>query len=154
MRTQTSAAEYVPSTGGLPVLREAVQECRGCDLYLHASHAVFGEGPRSASVVFVGEQPGDEEDRQGRPFVGRLPPGSRVDRYQILGAVGRGGMGDVYAAYHPDLDRRNRPDRGARGATSSGPSRKPLRANEVATCSTTASWSRLPATATTIRGAR
>ena len=42
----------------------------------------------------------------GRPFVGQLHPGSRVDRYQILGAVGRGGMGEVYAAYHPDLDRR------------------------------------------------
>jgi tetratricopeptide (TPR) repeat protein/tRNA A-37 threonylcarbamoyl transferase component Bud32 len=44
--------------------------------------------------------------REGRPFVGQLHPGSRVERYQILGAIGRGGMGEVYAAYHPDLDRR------------------------------------------------
>src|SRR5262252_3184709 len=43
---------------------------------------------------------------EGPPFVGQLHPGSRVGRYQILGAVGRGGMGEVYAAYHPDLDRR------------------------------------------------
>ena len=43
---------------------------------------------------------------EGRPFVGQLHPGSRVDRYQILGAIGRGGMGEVYAAYHPDLNRR------------------------------------------------
>lgn len=73
-----TAADYVPDTGGLPVLREAVQECRGCDLYRHASQAVFGEGPRSAAVVLIGEQPGDEEDRRGRPFVG--PAGRLLDR--------------------------------------------------------------------------
>ena len=44
--------------------------------------------------------------RDGRPFVGRLTPGTQVDRYQVLGAIARGGMGEVYAAYHPDLDRR------------------------------------------------
>src|SRR4029078_5434225 len=43
---------------------------------------------------------------EGPPLIGSLAPGLRVDRYQILGAIGRGGMGEVYAAYHPDLDRR------------------------------------------------
>jgi uracil-DNA glycosylase len=59
-------------------LKEAVRECQACDLYLHAQQAVFGEGPESASVVLIGEQPGDEEDRSGRPFVG--PAGRLLDR--------------------------------------------------------------------------
>jgi uracil-DNA glycosylase len=79
MKTEPSgAAEFVPAKKTLPQLREAVQCCRGCDLYRHAIQAVAGEGPPSASIVFVGEQPGDEEDRQGRPFVG--PAGRLFDR--------------------------------------------------------------------------
>lgn len=65
-----SAAEFVPDSRSLPVLREAVQQCRGCDLYRYATQAVFGEGPQKASIMFVGEQPGDQEDVEGRPFVG------------------------------------------------------------------------------------
>lgn len=72
------ATEFIPKQRTLPVLREAVQECRGCDLYRHATQAVFGEGPKSAAVMFIGEQPGDEEDRLGRPFVG--PAGRLFDR--------------------------------------------------------------------------
>lgn len=73
-----SAAEFVPQTKSLSVLRNAVQSCRGCDLYKYATQAVAGEGPRSASIVLIGEQPGDEEDRQGCPFVG--PSGKLLDR--------------------------------------------------------------------------
>ena len=59
-------------------LRQAAKHCQGCDLYQNATQTVFGEGPRKASVVFVGEQPGDQEDRQGHPFVG--PAGRLLDR--------------------------------------------------------------------------
>jgi uracil-DNA glycosylase family protein len=78
MPERHSAADFVPPQKNLPVLREAVQTCRGCDLYAHATQAVFGEGPESASIVMIGEQPGDEEDRQGKPFVG--PAGRILDR--------------------------------------------------------------------------
>jgi DNA polymerase len=61
---------FVPPGATLPQLRDAVQHCQGCDLYCHATQAVFGEGPRKARIVMVGEQPGDQEDRAGRPFVG------------------------------------------------------------------------------------
>lgn len=57
--------------------REAVQACQRCPLYKHATQAVFGEGSRSAEVMFVGEQPGDQEDLAGRPFVG--PAGKVFD---------------------------------------------------------------------------
>jgi len=68
--SKTSAAPWVPETHKLSLLREAAPSCRGCDLYQHATHIVFGEGPSDAKVVMVGEQPGDEEDRKGHPFVG------------------------------------------------------------------------------------
>ncbi|MEJ7604778.1 MAG: TIGR03915 family putative DNA repair protein [Bryobacteraceae bacterium] len=61
-----SAAPYIPAEKELPVLREAVQGCRGCDLWETATQAVFGEGPQDASLMFVAEQPGDQEDRRGR----------------------------------------------------------------------------------------
>jgi uracil-DNA glycosylase family protein len=73
-----SAVDYLPERKALPALREAVQGCRGCDLYKNATQAVFGEGARRAEVLFVGEQPGDKEDIAGRPFVG--PAGQLFDK--------------------------------------------------------------------------
>ena len=73
-----SAADFLPSRMTLPALRDAVQGCRGCPLYKNATQAVFGEGTRSAAVMLVGEQPGDQEDHAGRPFVG--PAGKLLDR--------------------------------------------------------------------------
>jgi uracil-DNA glycosylase family protein len=72
------AAAYIPEKTTIPALREAVQQCRGCDLYRYATQAVLGDGPRSSVIMFIGEQPGDEEDRQGHPFVG--PAGRLFDR--------------------------------------------------------------------------
>ncbi len=72
------ANPFLPGRGSLPTLRKSVQACRGCDLYQYATQAVFGEGSTTARIVFVGEQPGNEEDKQGRPFVG--PAGRVLDR--------------------------------------------------------------------------
>lgn len=68
----------MPRRGGLPALRRAAQECRGCDLHEHATQAVVGVGPRDADLMLVGEQPGDQEDLAGEPFVG--PAGKLLDR--------------------------------------------------------------------------
>ena len=73
-----SAADYVPSGASLPILREAVHACRGCDLHERATQPVFGEGPANARLVLVAEQPGDQEDLAGKPFVG--PSGQLLDR--------------------------------------------------------------------------
>jgi uracil-DNA glycosylase len=72
-----SAADFIPPRPTLPTLRAAAASCRGCDLWLNATQTVFGEGPRGADVMFVGEQPGDQEDLKGHPFVG--PAGRLLD---------------------------------------------------------------------------
>jgi uracil-DNA glycosylase family protein len=78
-RLERSAADFVPSDADLAGLAEAARSCRGCDLAgLENSGTVFGEGPPDARIVLVGEQPGDVEDRRGRPFVG--PAGKLLDR--------------------------------------------------------------------------
>jgi DNA polymerase len=68
----------VPERPTLANMRSAVQECRACDLYEGATQAVMGEGPSRASVMLVGEQPGDREDLEGHPFVG--PAGRVLDQ--------------------------------------------------------------------------
>jgi uracil-DNA glycosylase family protein len=79
-----TAADYLPARLSLSSLREAAAVCRGCELWRTATQTVFGEGPEGAAVVFVGEQPGDQEDQQGHPFVG--PAGRLFD--QALEDVG------------------------------------------------------------------
>jgi uracil-DNA glycosylase family protein len=72
-----TAAAFVPESGDLAALAQAALGCQGCDLYEHASQTVFGEGTAKADIVLVGEQPGDQEDKQGKPFVG--PAGRLLD---------------------------------------------------------------------------
>ena len=89
------AAPFVPDERTLPLLREAVQRCQGCDLYRNATQAVFGEletgletrRPKVA-IMMIGEQPGDQEDKQGRPFVG--PAGKLLDRCLEEAKIDRG----------------------------------------------------------------
>jgi uracil-DNA glycosylase family protein len=80
MATQegSGAEEWVPDRPSLKRLRQAVQDCRGCELYRDATQAVMGDGPADAAVMVLGEQPGDKEDLAGEPFVG--PAGKLLDR--------------------------------------------------------------------------
>ena len=72
-----TAASFLPAEQSLPMLCEALRRCEGCSLHVHAIQAVSGAGPVNAQMMLVGEQPGDEEDRSGRPFVG--PAGRLLD---------------------------------------------------------------------------
>lgn len=73
-----TAEPFVPAHADLAALREAAAGCRGCPLHRDATQTVFGAGNSDARIMLVGEQPGDQEDRQGRPFVG--PAGRLLDR--------------------------------------------------------------------------
>lgn len=77
----------VPATEDLGVLAKAVQGCRGCPLWKDATCAVFGEGPKNPSILVVGEQPGDQEDRAGKPFVG--PAGQLLNRAFAAAGIAR-----------------------------------------------------------------
>lgn len=82
-----TATAFIPEKPTLPRLREAATECRGCHLYEGATQTVFGEGLKKAKVMFVGEQPGDREDVEGKPFVG--PAGRMLDRALVEAGIDR-----------------------------------------------------------------
>jgi DNA polymerase len=83
-----SARDFMPGPrAGLATLSDAAQRCEGCGLYAYATQAVFGEGPRDAQVMLVGEQPGDKEDVAGHPFVG--PAGQLLDRALVEAGIDR-----------------------------------------------------------------
>ena len=72
------ATPFLPARGRIPAHRRAAADCRGCPLFGPATQTVFGDGDASARLMFVGEEPGDQEDRQGKPFVG--PAGRLLHR--------------------------------------------------------------------------
>src|SRR6185295_12103121 len=73
--SETSAADFMPKQLTLPALKAAAVDCKGCDLWQKGTQTVFGEGRSRATALFVGEQPGNEEDLTGKPFVG---PAGRI----------------------------------------------------------------------------
>lgn len=88
MTSQQGAEQFLPEHTGIAALRAAAVDCAGCELFQAATQTVFGAGPARARLVFVGEQPGDQEDRAGEPFVG--PAGRLLDR-----ALADAGLADV-----------------------------------------------------------
>lgn len=95
-----------PGATSLVGLREAAEQCRNCELWENATQTVFGEGPRSARILVVGEQPGDEEDLRGRPFVG--PSGKLFDRAIAELGLDRSRMYVTNAVKHFRFERRGK----------------------------------------------
>jgi uracil-DNA glycosylase len=87
-RVLTTAAPLVPPRPSLPALRKAAASCKACDLWKRGTQTVFGEGARNAQVMLVGEQPGNDEDLAGHPFVG--PAGKLLDRALEEAGIDRG----------------------------------------------------------------
>lgn len=115
-----SAADFIPPHPTLPRLREAAAGCTGCDLYRRATQTVFGEGAAHATVILLGEQPGDQEDLAGHPFVG--PAGRLLDRAMAEAGIPRENVYITNAVKHfkwePQGKRRKhkRPSAGEIGA--------------------------------------
>ncbi len=84
---QRSALDYFPEEFDYRSLKGAAERCQGCELYKNATQTVFGEGKKGSEVMLVGEVPGDEEDKQGHPFVG--PAGRLLDRVLIEVGIDR-----------------------------------------------------------------
>jgi DNA polymerase len=105
-RQPTSARLFVPGKAELPQLAEAAHHCQGCELYLHATQTVFGEGQPHAKIMLVGEQPGDQEDLAGHPFVG--PAGKVLDQALIDAGIDRGEVYVTNAVKHFRFEERGK----------------------------------------------
>jgi uracil-DNA glycosylase len=89
-KRNTPVPDLIPPRPTLPAVRAAAKDCEACDLYKRGTQTVFGEGARKAEILFVGEQPGDQEDLAGRPFVG--PAGKLLDRALVEAGIDRGAV--------------------------------------------------------------
>jgi uracil-DNA glycosylase family protein len=93
-----SVADFLPRRFTLPALKKAAAVCEGCPLYRDATQTVFGEGPADAAMILVGETPGDQEDLQGKPFVG--PAGRLLDEALLDAGLDRGEVYVTNAVKH------------------------------------------------------
>lgn len=106
MAVAPGAAPWVPKSPNISRLIEASKHCEGCDLFRHASQTVFGEGPVDAAVVMIGEQPGDQEDLAGKPFVG--PAGKLLDKALAEAELDRSRMYVTNAVKHFKFEERGK----------------------------------------------
>jgi uracil-DNA glycosylase family protein len=86
-RSSKSASPLLPLHPTIPALQKAAKDCRACDLWQRGTQTVFGQGASDAKVIFVGEQPGDKEDLEGKPFVG--PAGGLLDKALVEAGIDR-----------------------------------------------------------------
>ncbi len=104
--SDAGAAEFLPRQLSLESLRDAAAGCKGCELWRNATQTVFGEGARDARVMMVGEQPGDVEDREGKPFVG--PAGRILDEALESAGLSRASLYLTNAVKHFRFTRRGK----------------------------------------------
>lgn len=100
------AETFFPESRSLKGFREAVHDCRACPLYQDATQAVFGEGLRRSDLMLVGEQPGNEEDREGRPFVGSS--GRLLDTLLVEAGIARDRVFVTNVVKHFKFERRGK----------------------------------------------
>ena len=94
----STALLFLPQRRDLVSLRRAAKDCRGCDLFREATQTVFGKGPSRAAILFVGEQPGDQEDKAGEPFIG--PAGKLLGACMEEAGIERGAVYVTNAVKH------------------------------------------------------